>query len=436
MTNTCFHRQFSLRIILIPLLLVSSAGYLAAQITPMSFEDYIRNSTASMEEINVFLNELSWAQFDEEVGYILGNYYPKDGWNNSRTISTVRGDGARTSFNYTDRPCRINTYGNSFTLCHQANDAETWQEYLAGHLGEPVRNYGMGGFGVYQAYRRMLREEQTDNAAEYLLFYIWGDDHIRSLLRCRYALTKSWNKKSDQSEGTGIMFHGNFWPNMEMNLSTGKLEEHESRIRSRENLVQMTDPDWMYENLKDDLALQLYLFKLGKISKMDLEKMKRLAECLQVEFNEESEKIREEAGTLLNHYAYASTRYILQKSQEFADNSGKKLMVILFDPGIAMKQLLLGEPRVDQVMVDFLNKNGFNYFDMNQVHEEDYKIYKLDIKAYYDRYFMGHYNPAGNHFFAYSIAPKIIDWLDPKPFTYQSGDSQTLDFEGYLEGYE
>ena len=66
---------------------------------------------------------------------------------------------------YAGRPCRINTYGDSFTQCHQVSDAETWQEYLAGHLGEPIRNFGMGGYGVYQAYRRMVREEQTDQGA-------------------------------------------------------------------------------------------------------------------------------------------------------------------------------------------------------------------------------------------------------------------------------
>ena len=36
----------------------------------------------------------------------------------------------------------------------------------------------MGGYGVYQGYRRMIREERTDHGAEYLIFYIWGDDHI------------------------------------------------------------------------------------------------------------------------------------------------------------------------------------------------------------------------------------------------------------------
>ena len=32
----------------------------------------------------------------------------------------------------------------------------------------------MSDFGVYQAYRRMLREEQGPNAGEYVLLYICG----------------------------------------------------------------------------------------------------------------------------------------------------------------------------------------------------------------------------------------------------------------------
>ena len=126
-----------------------------------SFEEHIRTAVPVRKEIDVFLNEMSWARFDSDIGYILGNYMPHDGMDGSSTISTSQSDGARTQFMYKNRPCRINTYGNSFTQCHQVSDGETWQEYLAGHLGEPVRNFGMGGIGVYQAYRRMIREEKT-----------------------------------------------------------------------------------------------------------------------------------------------------------------------------------------------------------------------------------------------------------------------------------
>jgi hypothetical protein len=399
----------------------------------MTYEEYLRNAAASEEEIDVFLNKPSWAQFDPDVGYILGNYSPHDGVDGSKTLSTVRQDGARTSFVYTDRPCRINTYGNSFTQCHQVSDAETWQEYLAGHLGEPVRNYGMGGFGVYQAYRRMLREESTEKGADYLMLYIWGDDHIRTLLRCRYALTRTWNIQQDQKEGVGIMFHGNFWCNIEMNMKTGTLEEHESRIRSPERLYRMCDPDWMQENLIDDLALQMYLYEKGHITDIDIKKMQKLSGYLNTGFNPKSEDMRQEIRQLLLKYAYTATKYILKKSQEFARDHDKKLMIILFDPNGATRQLLNGEPRVDQEMVDFLEENHIHYFDMNQVHAEDYKIFKLSQEEYYQRYFIGHYNPMGNHFFAFSIKQRVVEWLVPPPFTYRKSNTLPIDFNNYLE---
>jgi hypothetical protein len=399
----------------------------------MTYKEYTRYAAASEEEIDVFLNQPSWARFDPDVGYILGNYSPHDGLDGSKTISTARLDGARTSFVYTDRPCRINTYGNSFTQCHQVSDAETWQEYLAGHLGEPIRNYGMGGFGIYQAYRRMLREESTEKAAKYLMLYIWGDDHIRTLLRCRYALTGSWNKAQDKKEGVGIMFHGNFWCNIEMNMKTGLLEEHESRIRTPEKLYQMTDPDWMQKNLAGDLALQMYLYEKGQITDIDKNQMRKLAGYLNTGFNPDAADMRQEIRQLLLKYAYTATKYILIKSQEFARDNDKELMIILFDPYGATRQLLNGEPRVDQEIVDFLEKNNFNYFDMNLVHVEDYKCFNLSQEEYYQRYFIGHYNPTGNHFFAFSIKPSIVEWLDPPSFTYRKSSTLPTDFKDYLE---
>jgi hypothetical protein len=151
----------------------------------IGYEQYLRESVFTKAELDLFLdpNRPHWAQFDPDLGYILGNDMPRDGIDGSSTISTVQKNGARTAAIYADRPCRINTYGNSFTQCHQVSDEETWQEYLAAHLGEPVRNFGMGGYGFYQSYRRMVRTEQTGDSAEYIILYIWGDDHMRSLLR-------------------------------------------------------------------------------------------------------------------------------------------------------------------------------------------------------------------------------------------------------------
>ena len=111
-----------------------------------TFVRFLRNSAVPRDVIDGFLRGPSWARFDPELGYVLGSFLPVDGINGSATISTTRPDGARTSFMYTGRPCRINTYGDSFTHGDQVNDGETWQEYLAGHLREPVGNFGVPNF--------------------------------------------------------------------------------------------------------------------------------------------------------------------------------------------------------------------------------------------------------------------------------------------------
>jgi len=400
-----------------------------------SFREYVKETVPKREEIDVFLNDLSWARFDRDVGYVLGNYMPRDGLDGSSTISTIRSNGARRSFVYKDKPCRINTYGNSFTQCNQVNDGETWQEYLAGHLGEPVRNFGMGGFGVYQAYRRMVREEQTENDAEYAILYIWGDDHIRSLLRCRYMLTKGWNQSTNRTEGIGKMFHGNFWAHVEIDLETGKLVEKENMLPTRQSLYKMTDPDWMYEALKDDLALRMYLYKNNQIREIAVEPLETLSRHLKCPVDPRDENLRSAVATLLDKYAFAATKYILNKAREFTAARDKKLMVIIFDPYRVTRQLLSGGARYDREIVAFLDENDFNYIDMNIEHVEDFKSFNLTADDYFKRYFIGHYSPAGNHFFAYSIKDRIVDWLDPKPITYESSSRAMMKFDGYLQDF-
>ena len=395
-----------------------------------SYVEYLEKSAVPKEELDIFLNQDSWAQFDPEVGYILGNYMPHDGIDNSYTLSTVMKDGKRTNSVYVDKRCRINTYGNSFTHCHQVSDSETWQEYLAGHLGEPIQNFGMGGFGVYQAYRRLVRREKEDKNSKYVILYMWGDDYVRSVFRCRYASYYTrWNDYG------GYMFHGNFWSNIEMDTHAGKLVEKESRINTKEDMYKMTDPEFMYNNLKDDLMLQLYLMSYDMVnSDVDVEGLTKLANILElpeVDFSS-TESMKSTSNALKNKYSFEATKYILKKTDEFCKANGKQFLLVHFDPTNVFRAMVNGEKRYDQEMIDFINNNGYVYFDMNEVHLDDFKKFDLSLDEYMDRYFIGHYNPSGNHFFAYAIKDKIVDWLDPKPITYLQNDDKLIRFKGYL----
>lgn len=397
----------------------------AEQPEKVSFEQYLRKAAVSREVIDGFLRGPSWAQFDPELGYILRNYMPANGIDHSATIETVQTNGARTSFMYTGRKTRINTYGDSFTECHQVSDGETWQEYLAAHLGEPISNFGVGGYGAYQAYRRMIREEKTDHGAEFLIFYICCDDPTRSLLRSRHAeIYPFWD---DQG---GRLFHNNFWVNVELDLETGRFVEKENLLPTAESLYHMTEPQWMVEHLKDDLALQLAAYTQGRIRDLDREQISKLAAWLDFPFDW---SLQSQAGALLNRYSQRATLFILDKARAFARENGKKLLVVL-NMTTSIEQC---GTRDDQEILDYLVKEKFNYFDMIEVHRGDFRKSNLSYREYMKQYLVdgiGHYSPQGNHFFAYSIKDKVVEWLDPKPIPYQQPDAQIINFKGYLQG--
>lgn len=401
------------------------------ELVKMTYEQFIKTNVAKKIEIDIFLNNKGWAQFSPELGYILGNSMPHDGRDKSYTISTVQKNGARTQVNYKNKPCRINVYGDSFAQCHQVSDGETWEELLAANFGEPIRNFGMGGYGTYQTYRRMLKEEATKNMVDNVIFYIWGDDHQRSLLQTRYMAIKAWNDKMDP----GYSFHGNFWPYLDFNLQTGKFTEHDNKLNTPKLLYKMTNAEWMYLNLKDNLALQALLFIQGYTSDYDVDKMTQLAKWLNVDFDaadKENQLVNVE--NLLNKFGYAANIFILEKAKTFAKQNNKNLLVVIFDPYKVMNALIMNQSRADQVMVDYLIKEKFNYFDMNIVHAEDFKKGNLSINDYYSKYFVGHYDPMGNMFFATAIRNKLVNWLQPKPFTYQNSNQNYIDFKGYLQG--
>ncbi len=415
----------------------------------ISWEQYLKNSAASRESIDVFLSGPSWGQFDPEVGYTQRNYLDVgNGIDHSAALYTFQANGARTSFMYADRIPRINTYGDSFTESEQVSDGETWQEYLAGHLGEPIRNFGIGGYGVYQAFRRMEREEQTDHGAKYVILYICCDDATRSLLRARYASIYAWF--SDQG---GRRFHGNFTSHVEMDLSTGRFVEKEQLLSTKESLYHMTEPQWMFDNLKDDLALQLDAYAMGYIRDLDRERITHLAAKLDFPFDWSLESqtatvvsshpervpprtaMQVQAAALLNRYGQRATLFILDKAREFARQNNKKLLIVLNQTTDMGRSGL----RDDQEILDYLSKQKFDYFDMNGFSLREYQNAKTalsygDYEKQYQVNGFGHYNPLGNHRFAYSIKDTIVKWLDPKPIPYQQSGAQAVNFEGYLHG--
>jgi hypothetical protein len=422
----------------------------AANSSLPSFTEFLQAGAVTKEAIDSSLRGRTRWKLDPVLGtverdyevpgggipLVPGGFHLPAGIDGSAIVVTIQPNGARTAFMYRDKTPRINTYGDSFTHCDQVNDGETWQEYLAGHLREPIRNFGTGGHGVYQAYLRMLREEATEHAAKYLIFYIWGDDSYRTLMRG----VQLHPGMAQAGKGVWTITKAA----VEMDLKSGHIIEKPNLLPTEASMYQLTDARWIVEHFKDDLALQLVLYggypsateRRAQIRALDREKISQLAACLNFTFDwSANSDLHAEARALLDRYAQRATLFILDKAREFASQNGKKLLIVLNDPYRALPQMIRGEPRYDQGLADYLVKEKMDYFDMNEVHLADFRASHLSYEDYTKRYFVGgdgHYNPQGNHFFAYSIKGKVVDWLDPKPATYQHRASATKDSRDYL----
>jgi hypothetical protein len=414
----------------------------------VTFEDYLRGLALPRERLaevrdsferDHYLWEHRWRR-DEVLGYVESDYeahpagsrgvaggsWPYGGIDGSGTVTRIASNGARASFMYADSRARINTYGDSFTHGDQVNDGETWQEYLAAHLREPIRNFGTGGHGVYQAYRRMLREEVGDDSAEYVIIQIFGDDSTRSLYRGRHP--------TGMTLAASSLLVGKAYPIL--NTESGLFEERDNPLSTAESLDGLVDPDRVVRENRDDLALQLGLYEQGLIGELDRERIDRLSRLLDFEFDWDSPGRYAALSTaLLNRYANRASIYVLDKAQEFVRSQGKRLMVILNDPFGAFHQILDGQPRHDGEILAHLQAEGFDYVDVTDAHARDFGDFAVDLAAYRARYFVagnGHYSPAGNHFFAFVIKNKVVEWLRPRPSTYLQGITETRSSDDYL----
>lgn len=446
-----------IRLILVFLTISLSAVVASGSQQLPTLVEYLKESAATRDAVQKSIQKFHRWRFDGELGVVDGEYVGDmsglpGGIDGSANVATFQGNGARMAFLYSGQKPRINTYGDSFTHGDQVNDGETWQEYLAGHLREPIGNFGVGGYGVYQAYRRMLREESTDHAAEYVILTICCDDSTRQLFRSWYPMTRTLEPR----------VFGGAKPNVEMDLATGSFIERENPLPTEDSLDRLTQPQWLVENLKDDLALQLQLYAGGgwvreqRIRSLDRRSISKLAALLDFPFDWSLEaktdtvpsryaaygyppvtRMQAQAIALLNRYSQRATIFVLSKAREFAQRRGKKLLIVLV-ANTSGRALAQGGIRDNQEVVDYLKTENFDYFDMDQAFVDDFR--RADTLLAYDDYFKrymvngrGHLNPLGNLFFAYSLKDRLVRWLDPRPKTYQQNGRKALDKDYFFD---
>jgi len=424
----------------IPLAVASAASY-AQQGSPNdAMRAFLKPHVLKRSSLDAFLDPSArvWAKFDAELGYLLRNAFVRDGVDGCFTLARYEETGQRQQVNFPEHPCRINTYGDSFTQGHQVSDGETWQEILAAHYCEPVRNFGVGGFGVYQAYRRLLRNEATEKSAKYIIFNIWGDDHLRSVYAWRWLAFPD-NVLESMS---GTMFHANPWVHARLDDQGGMIEQR-NVCPSEESLYQLCDLDFLMSLFADDEIVHLlFAQETGHILEIDILE-RAAAKCgFQFQNMAQEDAVKKEARQLLHAYAIRVGINVMERLHEFCKQKDKQLMVLLSYPIGAVWHACNRSSPDDPDNIDwhpesfkrYLTERGIPFVDSLLAHVNEYDTFKLSAKEYVDRYYIGHYTPRGNHFFAYAIKDAVRHWLQPPPPVYRDDESPLIRFQGYLPG--
>lgn len=367
----------------------------------------------------------SWVAFDPELGYVPDDIIMRDGMDFSRSTYTHEPAGHRRIVNYPEVSARINTYGDSFTQCQQVSDDETWQERLAAHIGEPIRNFGSGGYSVNAAVLRAMRMEETAEGAEYVILNIFDDDHIRNLDAARWIRT-AWCEKERPPE-KAYPLHGLPWAHLRFDLQQNGWVELPGKCRDAEALRALTDPQRFYETFKDDSVVKLFALQQG--FEGDVTEFEALAEAMAIDVDLRTPgTLSQELERFHRAYGFKSTEYLLEKKlRPWLEARGKKLMILLSYSLGSMAGYLTGHPRFDAVFLDWLHDHNYFVVDPLEKHREDFGQFSIGIEDYIKRYYIqaagaavfGHYDPRGNHFYAFAIKDELVNWLNPKPPAYR-----------------
>lgn len=384
-----------------------------------TLEDLANKIRYVKEELDYFLDhhQPNWGYFDGELGSIHRNSTLRGGIDDSLVCYTYVPNGPRLMVNHSGSECRINTYGDSFTDGACVNDGETWQEVLAARLGEPVRNFGVGGYSSYQAYRRMVRMEKTDYKVPYLILNIYmEDDNYRNIDLFRWV---RWHVYMDRKPGKKFrMHHANPCCHLRFNPEQADFEEAENPCPTPESLYQLTDPDFVFHFLENDLTTQIILAQNGyTVHNIDL--LRRTAESLNLPLSfKDRNKCKEAASTLHWEVGLRSAIHVVKLWRQFCQREKRRyLIATCYDVELLGLQLR-GKKRADQLLIDWIKNERIPLFDAGASHTIDFKLYRCDPKTYMDQYYIGHYNPRGNFFFASGMKEELLKVLDPKPILY------------------
>lgn len=314
-------------------------------------------------------DKLQYTRFHSILGWSIRK-------NSHSNLYRSNSNGIRADRDYTHKPLngniRISTFGDSFTHCDEVANKDTWQEKLADlepHL--EVLNFGVGGFGLDQAFLRY----QTEGVSYRPDIVIIG---FMSENICRIVNT----------------YRPFYYPATGIPLSKPRfvIEDHhlkliENPLFSKDEVTKLlTQPkevlpvlgqyDYFYQRTYYKGYFDfLPSIKLYKVIRYDT--FKKPDFFTNGLYNKESE-------------AFRVTTRIFDDFNSHIVKNGSIPIILVFPNYLNIKHHTQGNPSVYQPLLEYFDKKGYKYIDLMDAFKTP--VRNQDITCFV----RSHYTPLGN----------------------------------------
>lgn len=355
------------------------------------FENFLKKS---------FDKDLGWDRKSNTKGYEVSN---------KKTFFKINADGSR-GFNKFKKN-GISVYGDSFAFCRYVNDKDTWQFHLSKKYKFNVLNFGVGNYGLDQAFLKYLKNKKRVKSSKVVfcvvpetiarVFSYWK--HFREFKNI-FAIKPLYNFEGAQLEVIGL-------PKLNVEKISKEKCKFDLKVfnelkkndifyekKFMKNIFKFPYLFSFFKNFNKNLYLFIYLI-FGKItSKVDKKNfqffyLKAYSKVLEINIREshdlyEKNDYKENFNKLLNHI----DRYFKKNKIEYS------IMIVpqYYD-------LKLKKSRVRYINF-YKNLRNKNIMDMSN---EFLKVKNWQRYYFVDKY-GGHLNKDGNQFLASLLLKKNL----------------------------
>ena len=397
---------------LILLVLVTSEFFLQLVIRYLrkDFQWLITEKDENPDFDKVAFNKFIHNSFDKELGWV----------RSPNTSGVEQGKYGDITYHIDDKGSRENsvgletsvvTFGDSYTFCRQVEDCQTWQVSLSERIDSKVLNFGVGNYGVDQAF--LYYQRQTIPKTTKIVILGFVPETI-----CR--IQSYW--KHYLEFGNIFAFKPKF------TLENRQLKQHNNLVGGLEDFYNL---DQIIESAKNndefyEKKFRMLQFRFPYLLRYFLN-FKRNSALLYLlikkklfgVFNMNNIEVENAPFSMVmqNNIKYSHEMYQNRKACDLLEAILIKFRDLAYERG--HKPLLLVMPQLTDIKI--INKHGYTPYDAF-FSEMNNKIPVLDVTSYLkstdveslytEDLYGGHFSELGNKL----VADKVYDYLHRAAF--------------------